>query len=149
MSGTFDGNFEDFISTLYDKGTVPPVFPVKHDTDVGECIRLKDYVPVLLQDETEPCAEFGNWCTWYEFEGWLRYRQTTNPGREFVAMAQDIMLENAWCAEMSKWVDMLYVLSTLRRKYLHKFGHEPVNMHKFMRSFRRFGEETVLSADRY
>lgn len=149
-STAFDPAFDAFIASLYETGVVPGVAVVTDDFDDDRSyFKRTGLVPVLEQDESEPCEVFGNWSTYYEFEAWLAYRSLKRDGNEFQLMVADVLSIVSWSPETSAWINVIYGLSVVQEKYSDKFGHYPANLNKFIKSYVRYGEDTVLLCDRY
>lgn len=145
----FDPSFDTFISSLYDSGVLPPVVVVEDCDDDREYYKRTGRIPVLEQDESELCAVFGNWSTYYEFEGWLAYRALSRSGNEFQLMASDVLENVAWSPDTALWIGIISGLAVVQDKYAVKFGHHPADLNKFIKSYITYGEDTVLRRDVY
>jgi hypothetical protein len=148
-STAFDPAFDAFIASLYDKGTLPPIAVVQDVDDDREFFKRTGRIAVLLEDESVACPVFGNWSTYYEFEGWLAYRSMSRAGDEFQLMATDVLSTVAWSPETVAWINVIHGLTVVLEKYAEAFGHYPASLYKFIKSYVRYGEDTVLSGDRY
>lgn len=142
--------FDTFIGTLYDNGTLPPVCVVDDIFgSVREYYKRTGKVLVLSENEDAECPVFGNWGTYYAFEGWLNYRAMSGNGNEFQLMVADVLQSAAWSSDTKRWVDILHGLVVVQEEYAAKFGHYPANLNKFIKSYVVYGEDTVLLCDRY
>ena len=148
-----DQNFNNFIHSLYDSGTLPPVM-VLNNVDHLEG-REQEYfnntgcIPVLSEDEDTDCPVFGNWGAHYAFEGWLTYRALSGQGNEFQLMAADVVNNVEWSPEAAEWISIISGLVNVQEEYADKFGHYPVDLKKFIKSYIRYGASTVLRGDVY
>lgn len=142
--------FNDFIASLYDDAVVPPVIVVSDDGySAKEYYERTGCIPVLMEDETVDCPVFGNWGSYYAFEGWRAYRALSNRGNEFQSMVADVVHNMEWSPETSEWISVISALVDVQYEYEYKFGHCPVDLKKFIKSYIRYGVSTVLRADVY
>ena len=145
-----DQNFNNFIHSLYDNCTLPPVVVLLDDIhDATEYHRRTGCIPVLSEDEDTDCPVFGNWGTHYAFEGWLTYRALSGQGNEFQLMAADVVNNVEWSPEAAEWISIISGLVNVQEEYADKFGHYPVDLKKFIKSYIRYGASTVLRGDVY
>jgi hypothetical protein len=143
-----DPTFDTFIGSLYADRTIPPVVVLLDDKyDATEYFRRTRCIPVLEEDESADCPVFGNWGTYYEFVGWAAYRAIS--GNAFELMVADVVSNVAWSPDTAKWISIIHGLVVVQEKYADAFGHYPVDLTKFIKSYLRYGEATVLNEDRY
>lgn len=147
----FDQSFNDFIGTLYTNGTLPPVLAIPYisNDDVNGYYKSTGNIPVLTENEEEDCPFFGDWGAHYEFEGWLAFRSLGNGGNEFQLMVADVVNNVEWSPETAEWISIISALVSVQEEYVHRFGHYPVDLNKFIKSYIRYGANTVLRADVY
>jgi hypothetical protein len=144
-----DQTFDTFIASLYANGIVPPVVVLLDDRfDEHEYYKRTGCIPVLEDDETVDCPVFGNWGAFYAFEGWLAYRALAR-GNTFQLMVTDVLNNVEWSPETANWISVIDGLVTVQELYADKFGHYPVDLNKFIKSYVRYGRETVLRGDVY
>ncbi|KRR22182.1 hypothetical protein [Bradyrhizobium retamae] len=144
-----DQNFNAFISSLYDNGIVPPVMVLQDCDDDREHYKRTGCVAVLSADEDADCAVFGDWGNYYAFEGWLAFRSLSRAGDEFQLMVSDVVNNVEWSPETAEWISIISGLVNVQEEYADKFGHYPVDLNKFIKSYIRYGVNTVLRADVY
>lgn len=149
IATAFDKAFDTFVNGLYTRGVIPTVAVLDDNVDEAAYFKNTGRIAVLKQDEADVCAVFGNWGTYYAFEGWLAYRAIQSNGQEFQLMVADVLSEHKWSPETVKWIGIIDGLVNVQEEYADKFGHYPADIHKFIKSCVRYGAETVLSADRY
>lgn len=146
----YDAAFDTFIGSLYDSGTVPPVVVLFEDGyDAKEYFKRTGRIPVLEEDESVDCPVFGNWGTYYEFVGWLAYRALSKDGNTFSSMVTDVLKNVVWSPQTANWISVIDGLVTVQELYADKFGHYPADLNKFIKSYVRYGRDTVLLCDRY
>lgn len=158
MHGTFkdiatiaviDGDFAKFIGSLYESGTIPPLHVVRDIDDEREYFKRTGCVPVLSEDENEPCPAFGDWGLYYAFEGWVAYRAMSGVGNEFQLMVADVVNNVAWSPETVEWINIIHALVTVQELYAYKFNHYPLDLSWFVNSYIKYGADTVLLKDIY
>jgi hypothetical protein len=151
MTKAFDQAFNDFIGTLYTNGTLPPVLPIPYimNDDVAGYYKSTGNIPVLTEDEEAACPVFGDWGVHYAFYGWVAYRGMTNGGNDFSSMAADVLNNVEWSPETAEWISIISALVDVQNEYAEKFGHHPVDLNKFIKSYIRYGASTVLRGDVY
>jgi hypothetical protein len=149
-TATIYAELDAFVEALFDEANVMPLPAIVDEfTDLRGFFDNTGKIPVVAEDEGTECPVFGNWGTHYEFAAWVAYRDMTSRGEAFKAMVKDILDRQSWGPEAIALISLIHALTDMKKKYEDKFGHAPVDLNKFVKSYMRYGEQTVLRADVY